>query len=1678
MTSARSPFHRPLSAFALAIVGPLLAVFSGLSARADTPTFSNFAVDTCLPAGGGSVQQVSGGTIYTQRPSFSVLVTASPPTGSPTGLNGTCGSLPEPQGNTTALQGLWKLEGNGTDSSTAGNNVFPVNGYSGSVPQIRNLSFSFYPWSTGVSMYDGFESGGFGALPWTTPGGTFGWTISFGGAAAGFFRSNSTNISDGQTACLQVTRTFGVSGNVNFQRTVDSEGGFDFLRFYVDGVQQQLWSGSVAWGQASQAVSAGTRTLKWCYTKDGSISVGADEASIDEVTFIPDSVAPSANPVGLDNTDFTVETWARWLGGGNNTGFQTLLIDCEAGATDKCLHIGLDNSAVPSMRFWNDDRAASVGIGDGSWHHLIFMLTGTVKSLWIDGVRRDGATSGTQAAYTGAASTVHLGGWPGSTNSFAGLMGPTSIYRRALSVSEIQSRYRGQIFKLKGSEPLDGNLSDAYCTAPPGNGVGSWGWGFGTNRTLGTGGVTFEFASLSDDDTYNTTTFNVTVDQTTMGAPPSPVVSGVTSSGATWTVPTWSCDAGGTNNSNVKYRVNRDWTTPLNAYTSRAYTAALSPNTVYGVNFQATYTDSAPGSSAVVGPSAAGGNVFATTLANTPSQPNSLTVTGPQSVTVTTGLNGNPAHTAIDVEASATGAGGPFAQVSTHQFFDVAGANRAISGLARSSRFYFQSTAQNLNSVTTAGSGSNGSSMVTQPNAPVSLFGATAAGAGECPKTQIRWSWGAVTMGSGAGAQYNVTRDIGTPVSGTIGAVLTYLESGLTPGSSYDTKVRAFDSGASAAPDIRFSPDSSVASFTTGVADIEQPLAPTGVAASNTTINWSWPAVINACAPTYKDIDATTLGLLFTTAPNVTSWSQGGLTVNSLSSIRVRADDAFDPDESPNSTPGSAYTLANPPTGMTLTAVTTGSVTVGWSSTNPGYTRFGVTYSPDNFATITQTLYTMGDNFTGTSVGIGGLTAGTNYAFRVIAYSGRNTDAFGNIPTAPLNGSVWTRPQTPVVTGVGSSSTQIDWTWPAVTGATGYRLYTAPGGPLLIDTPLLIYPQSGLTINTQYGVEIEAYNVSGTGIRSSPVYAYTLAVDPVAFTVTAVSTRTASFSWGPNGNPPYTFYEVGVAIDPAFTSIVNTLNVNATIATATGLYPETTYYARVRSVSGSQGYGNFVPSAAGVSTMTLKDLAITTTSVQTSAYIAPAGTVGQWQFDESTGVTAADSSGFANTAFLTCLNAACVSTPTWVAGPPGMGTAAAYPGLNNSLTRVPDTAGYNFTDKITVSAWVKPTSLSQQNGAGIVVRGNGGGAENFALDVSGSLWRFMPKTGFLVSSTNTISLSNWTHLIGVYDSAVGSATLYVNGRPASTILGVPARTAALHDISIGNRQSAAGAYDRGFLGHIESVRVEHRALNAAEALAEYQGNFTSTVAPISPNNGIQIGLPPNAFGGPATLFVSIDPVQHPILISPASLNAGIAAYPTGYMLVPNSMAEIVPLVNGAPFVLPLGSSATLSMPYLDVNGNNVIDNTNPPLAASAIKMFTLNTTINRWEMLPTFVNASARRVTAFTPHFSVFAMFAPVTIGTALAQVRVYPIPWKPGSNGRFDAPGITFDTLPVNGTIRIMNLAGERIREFTFDGSAAGAVVWNGMTDHGRRAASGVYFARIVGDNGAASLLKFAIER
>jgi Peptidase family C25/Propeptide_C25/MAM domain, meprin/A5/mu/GEVED domain/Peptidase family C25, C terminal ig-like domain len=140
--------------------------------------------------------------------------------------------------------------------------------------------------SIGLTQED-FESGDFISFdwPWTFDG-EADWTIVDVDPYEGIYSAKSGIITDSQTSELILTADVTTDGTISFYRKVSSESGYDFLKFYIDGVLQEEWSGDVAWEEVSYSVTAGNEKIFfWQYSRDGSLSSGSDCAWIDYINF-------------------------------------------------------------------------------------------------------------------------------------------------------------------------------------------------------------------------------------------------------------------------------------------------------------------------------------------------------------------------------------------------------------------------------------------------------------------------------------------------------------------------------------------------------------------------------------------------------------------------------------------------------------------------------------------------------------------------------------------------------------------------------------------------------------------------------------------------------------------------------------------------------------------------------------------------------------------------------------------------------------------------------------------------------------------------------------------------------------------------------------------------------------------------------------------------------------------------------------------------------------------------------------------------------------------------------------------------------------------------------------------------------------------------------------------------
>jgi len=137
-----------------------------------------------------------------------------------------------------------------------------------------------------VDATEDFETGDFSQYDWTF-GGDADWFITDGFSYEGVYSAQSGDVNDYQASELILDYEVYAEDTLSFWYKVSSEPNYDYLRFYIDGVEMDEWAGEVNWSYAEYVVSPGMHTFKWAYEKDVSISNGLDAALIDMITFPP-----------------------------------------------------------------------------------------------------------------------------------------------------------------------------------------------------------------------------------------------------------------------------------------------------------------------------------------------------------------------------------------------------------------------------------------------------------------------------------------------------------------------------------------------------------------------------------------------------------------------------------------------------------------------------------------------------------------------------------------------------------------------------------------------------------------------------------------------------------------------------------------------------------------------------------------------------------------------------------------------------------------------------------------------------------------------------------------------------------------------------------------------------------------------------------------------------------------------------------------------------------------------------------------------------------------------------------------------------------------------------------------------------------------------------------------------
>ena len=210
------------------------------------------------------------------------------------------------------------------------------------------------------------------------------------------------------------------------------------------------------------------------------------------------------------------------------------------------------------------------------------------------------------------------------------------------------------------------------------------------------------------------------------------------------------------------------------------------------------------------------------------------------------------------------------------------------------------------------------------------------------------------------------------------------------------------------------------------------------------------------------------------------------------------------------------------------------------------------------------------------------MSAGTNYWFDVIA-----TNAAGSSWSTPQNATTVSPPAGPSYTLTAVSGTQINLSWNAVSGATGYQIDWVVNGQWQEITALpagtTSYAVSNLTPGTSYTFNVGASNSAGFAWGTPAGTAVTTISPPTgpSYAETAPSGTQVNLSW--NAVSAATSYQIDWFVNGQWREIA-ALPAGTTSYTVSGLTPGTSYTFDVGE-SNSAGFAWGTPAGTAVTTI-------------------------------------------------------------------------------------------------------------------------------------------------------------------------------------------------------------------------------------------------------------------------------------------------------------------------------------------------------------------------------------------------------------------------------------------------------------------------------------------------------------
>ena len=142
-------------------------------------------------------------------------------------------------------------------------------------------------------LIEDFVNGSFNDFLWEFSGDE-NWTIDGAQFIGDSYSATSGNIDHNMISELYISMNIVEDGTIKFDKKVSCEdvgsqtgNYYDYLAFYIDGIEQAKWAGEIDWSQNSFNVSQGEHIFTWRYVKDQGVTSGEDSAWIDNIIFPP-----------------------------------------------------------------------------------------------------------------------------------------------------------------------------------------------------------------------------------------------------------------------------------------------------------------------------------------------------------------------------------------------------------------------------------------------------------------------------------------------------------------------------------------------------------------------------------------------------------------------------------------------------------------------------------------------------------------------------------------------------------------------------------------------------------------------------------------------------------------------------------------------------------------------------------------------------------------------------------------------------------------------------------------------------------------------------------------------------------------------------------------------------------------------------------------------------------------------------------------------------------------------------------------------------------------------------------------------------------------------------------------------------------------------------------------------